>query len=47
MEVVFRSDLHIKQIGKKAREKNRIVYVGFIYLENAYDRVSRKALCRC
>ena len=29
---------------KKAREKKRRVYVGFIDLEKAYDRVNRKAL---
>ena len=31
----------LKQIGEKAREKKRTVYVGFIDLEKAYDRVTR------
>ena len=30
----------LKQIGEKAREKKRRVYVGFIDLEKAYDRVN-------
>ena len=34
----------LKQIGEKAREKKRTVYVGFIDLEKAYDRVNREAL---
>ena len=34
----------LKQIGEKAREKKRRVYVGFIDLEKAYDRVNREAL---
>ena len=34
----------LKQIGKKAREKKCRVYVGFIALEKAYNRVSREAL---
>ena len=29
----------VDQIGEKAREKNRRVYVGFIDFEKAYDRV--------
>ena len=29
----------LKQIGEKAQEKKRRVYVGFIDLEKAYDRV--------
>ena len=33
----------LKQIGEKAREKN-VVYVGFIDLENAYERINREAL---
>ena len=33
-----------KQIGEKAREKKRRVYVGFIDLEKAYDRVNREVL---
>ena len=33
----------LKQIGEKAREKKK-VYVGFIDLEEAYDRVNREAL---
>ena len=33
----------LKQIGEKAREKERRVYVGFIYLENAYYRFNREA----
>ena len=34
----------LKQIGEKAREKKRRVYVSFIDLEKAYDRVNREAL---
>ena len=34
----------LKQIGEKAREKKRSVYVGFMDLEKAYDRVNREAL---
>ena len=34
----------LKQIDEKAREKKRRVYVGFIDLEKAYDRVNREAL---
>ena len=34
----------LKQIGEKAREKKRRVYVGFIDLEKAFDRVNREAL---
>ena len=34
----------LKQIGVKAREKKRRVYVGFIDLQKAYDRVNREAL---
>ena len=34
----------LKLIGEKAREKKRRVYVGFIDLEKAYDRVNREAL---
>ena len=33
-----------KQISEKAREKKRRVYVGFIDLEKAYDRVNREVL---
>ena len=36
----------LKQIGEKAREKNRRMYVSFIDLEKAYDRVNREALCQ-
>ena len=32
----------LKQKGEKARKKKRIVYVGFIDLEKAYDRVNRE-----
>ena len=32
------------EIGEKAREKKRGMYVGFIDLEKAYDRVNREAL---
>ena len=32
----------LKQIGEKAREKT--VYVGFIDMEKAYDKVNREAL---
>ena len=32
----------LKQIGEKAREKLRRVYVGFIDLEKAHDRVNNK-----
>ena len=34
----------LKEIGEKAKEKKCRVYVGFIDLENAYDRVNREAL---
>ena len=34
----------LKQIGKRAREKKSRVYVGFIDLEKAYDRINREAL---
>ena len=34
----------LKQIGEEAREKKRILYVGFIDLEKAYDKVNREAL---
>ena len=33
-----------KQIGEKAREKKCRVFVGFIDLEKAYDRVNMEAL---
>ena len=33
----------LRQIGDKAREKKRRVYVGFIDLEKTYDRVNRGA----
>ena len=33
-----------KQTGEKAREKKCRVYVGFMDLEKAYDRVNREAL---
>ena len=46
-EVGCRSDLHSKQIGEKAREKNRRVYVDFIYLEKAYDRSIGKLFGKC
>ena len=36
----------LKQIGEKAREKNRRVYVSFIDLEKVYDRVNREAFCQ-
>ena len=39
-----RSDIHLKQIGEKAREKNCRVYGGFMDLERAYDRVNMEAL---
>ena len=39
-----KSDFRLKQIGEKAKEKKCRVYVGFIDLEKAYDRVNRKAL---
>ena len=35
--------LTLKQIGEKAREKNHRVYVGFIDLEKASNRVNREA----
>ena len=35
----------MKQIGEKAKEKKRRVYVGFIDLEKTYNRVNREALC--
>ena len=31
----------LKQIGEKGREKRKKVYVGFMDLENVYDRVDR------
>ena len=34
----------LKQIGEKARERKYRVYVGFMDLEKAYDRVNREAL---
>ena len=34
----------LKQICEKAREKKYRVYVGFIDLKNAYDRVNRETL---
>ena len=34
----------LKQIAEKALEKKRRVYVGFIYLEKAYDKVNIEAL---
>ena len=36
----------IKQIGEKARESECRVYVGFMDLEKAYDRVISEALCQ-
>ena len=33
----------LKQIGEKAREKKRRVYVGFMDLEKAYDMVNGEA----
>ena len=33
-----RSDLLIKQVGEKARDKKHRVYVVFVNLEKAYDR---------
>ena len=45
MELVCRSDLHTKaDLREKAREIKRRVYVGFIDLEKAYDRVNREVL---
>ena len=35
--------LTLKQIGEKAREKKRRVYLGFIDLEKTYDRVNMEA----
>ena len=34
----------LKQIGEKAGEEKRKVYVGFMDLENAYDRVNKETL---
>ena len=34
----------LKQIGERAREKKRRVYLGFIDLEKAYGRVNREVL---
>ena len=34
----------LKQIGEKTRKKERRVYVDFMDLEKAYDRVNREAL---
>ena len=36
----------LKQMGEKAREKNCRVYVSFMDLEKAYDRVNSEALCQ-
>ena len=33
-----------KQVSEKAQERNRNVYVGFIDLEKAYNRVNREVL---
>ena len=37
----------LRQIGEKAREKERRVNVGFIYVENAYDKVNRELYGKC
>ena len=37
----------LKQIGEKASEKKCIVYVGFVDLEKAYDRVNRRHFGKC
>ena len=34
----------LKQIGEKAREKKRRLYVGFINLEKTYDTVNKEIL---
>ena len=34
----------LKQIDERAREKKSRVYVGFVHLEKAYDRVNRQVL---
>ena len=34
----------LKQIGEKSRKKKRRLYVGFIDLEKAYERVNREGL---
>ena len=34
----------LKQIGEKARKKKLRLYMGFIDLEKAYDRVNREDL---
>ena len=39
-----RSNLHFKKDGEKALEKKPRVYVGFMDLEHAYERVNREAL---
>ena len=39
-----RSDLYVKQIREKAPEKKCRVYVDFMDLEKAYDRVNREVL---
>ena len=36
--------IHDVQIGEKTEEKNCRVYVGFMDLEKAYDRVDREAV---
>ena len=36
----------LKQIGEKAWEKKRRVYVSFMDLKKAYDRVDREAPCQ-
>ena len=38
------SNLHTNQIGEKAREKRRRVYVGFMDLEKVYNRFNREVL---
>ena len=34
----------LKQIDKKAREKKRSVYVGFMDLKKVYDRVNKEVI---
>ena len=43
-ERVSRSDLNLKKIGEKTRDKNRRVYMGFMDLEKACYRVNKEAL---
>ena len=43
-EGVRRSDLHTKADRRESKREKNVVYVGFINLEKAYDRVYREVL---